>query len=145
MTHDRLNYLDQLHAHGYRATPQRVAVLDALCRAGGHVPARQVLALVRATDYPIDRATVYRALDTLVRAGLALTAPGENGQETLYEIVQEAPHHHLRCVACGAESELDAEAAARAFAQLEHETGFRLTGDHLMLSGLCPACQAQSN
>ncbi|TAK14287.1 MAG: transcriptional repressor [Anaerolineae bacterium] len=145
MTHHRLNYVEALHAHGYRVTPQRVTVLDAVCRAGGHARPAQILALAREGDLHIDRSTVYRSLEVLVKAGLVLTAPGESGIDTLYEIVQETPHHHLRCTVCGRETELDGESAARLFENLERETGYRLTGDHLMLTGVCPECQASSN
>lgn len=142
MTHNRLNYVEKLHAHGFRVTPQRVAVLDAVCRAGGHVTAGVVLALAREGEEFIDRSTVYRALEVLVRAGLVLTAPGENGQEVLYEIAHETPHHHLRCTECGGETELDPSSATRFFAALEKETGYSITGDHLVLAGICPECRA---
>ncbi|MBI3160246.1 MAG: transcriptional repressor [Chloroflexi bacterium] len=141
MTHNRLNYIEILHAHGYRVTPQRLAVLDALCAAGGHTTSAEVLARARALDARIDRSTVYRSLDVLVKSGLALTAPGDNAGETRYEIVQESPHHHLRCSRCGTEHELSAASAGAFFRQVEREYGYRLTGDHLVLEGVCPECQ----
>lgn len=141
MTHHRLNYVEALHTYGFRVTPQRMTVLDAVCRAGGHVRPAKILALAREEDPQIDRSTVYRSLEVLVKAGLVLTAAGESGMDTLYEIVQESPHHHLRCTVCGRETELDGESAARLFVNLEKETGYRLTGNHLMLAGVCPECQ----
>jgi Fe2+ or Zn2+ uptake regulation protein len=141
MTHNRLNYLEILHAHGFRVTPQRVAVLDAVCAAGGHTTPAEVLARARALDATINRSTVYRALDVLVKSGLVLTAPGNSPGDTRYEIAREAPHHHLRCTRCGRETELDAAVVAVFFRDVEDAHGYHLSSDHLTLEGLCPACQ----
>jgi len=37
MSHDMTAIVDQLRQAGYRVTPQRQIILDAICALGGHV------------------------------------------------------------------------------------------------------------
>jgi Fur family peroxide stress response transcriptional regulator len=84
-----------LEAAGWRFTRQRAAVLAFLRTACGHPTAEQVFAAVRRHLPNISLATVYKALEALVDAGLANRIAGDQGP-THYDGRSE-PHYHLRC------------------------------------------------
>src|SRR3989304_6343052 len=63
MSHQNLDYVRILHNRGYRVTPQRVTILDAVCEGEGHSTLGAIYARARKHDPQIDMSTVYRALD----------------------------------------------------------------------------------
>jgi Fur family ferric uptake transcriptional regulator len=117
---DRIS--EELRSKGYRITPQRLAVLQAL-HAGGH----------------LSPSLVYRTLEFLAENGALLSTHSASGHVT-YELA-ERDHHHMVCQVCGVEVALDHSQVHPFYAQVEAQTGFRLTGGHLTLSGLCARCK----
>lgn len=142
MTHDTSNYADRIRALGFRLTPQRQMILDAICELGGHVTPEDVYERVRAKSPAVNRATVYRNLDFLCEVRLVVAA--HIGRQTVYEIAGERPHHHLICRNCDAVIQLDGEAVAAFFEQVKRRQRFAVDMDHLTLFGLCPQCRAAS-
>jgi len=125
-----------LRARGFRMTPQRVTVLDAL-HAGGHQSPAQIYARIRASG--TTEATVYRTLEFLRANGIVYAAQNPDGHLT-YELAGH-DHHHLRCRACGAQLDLAPELLDDTLRGLEVRTGYRLQDGHLTLFGTCPRCQ----
>ncbi|MBN2388254.1 MAG: transcriptional repressor [Anaerolineales bacterium] len=125
-----------LRQRGYRMTPQRLAILQALHDVGHLTPA-QVYARVRATG--MTEATVYRTLDFLAENDVVRVADRGSGH-LAYELAGE-DHHHLICRACGAQQEIPAEVLRGMLDALEGHTGYRLNAGHLTFFGLCPICQ----
>lgn len=126
----------QIREKGFRLTSQRMAILNALHRSGRHLARTEIYEQVAPA---LTEPTVYRNLEFLVRNGLVrVTHTGSGRLE--YELARH-PHHHLVCQTCGAETELDDEAMQAIFSQLENATGYRLTENHITLTGLCPHCK----
>jgi len=63
-----------LQTLGYRLTPQRQLVWDALRRSGGHVTAEDLCAAIQHTIPGFNIASVYRTLELLERIGLVRTS-----------------------------------------------------------------------
>ncbi len=141
MTHQKIDYVDIMRAHGLRVTPQRLTILDAICEGGGHTTLGEIYARVRARDRSIDRSTVYRALAAFLELGLVVSAEVAPGQ-TVYEIAHPVPHHHLVCQGCGREIEIAHSVVRGMFDVIAAEYGFAVRMDHLVLFGLCPTCRA---
>jgi Fur family ferric uptake transcriptional regulator len=125
-----------LRARGFRMTPQRLAILQAL-HNGGHLSPAEVYERVRQTG--LTETTVYRTLDFLAANGVVQVATLGNGHQA-YELAGET-HHHIACRACGAQVEVDAGALQDLVSRLEQLTGFQLDARHLTIFGLCPICQ----
>src|SRR6059058_4999281 len=68
-----------LESAGWRYTRQRAAVYDHLRTAESHPTAEQVYLAVRERIPNISLATVYKALDALVHAGLAVKLARTDG------------------------------------------------------------------
>ncbi|MFO0841870.1 MAG: transcriptional repressor [Gemmataceae bacterium] len=88
-----------LERAGWRYTRQRVEVFAHLRSIDSHPTAEQVFASVRRRLPNISLATVYKALDALVDAGLAARLADEQGP-VRYD-GKAHPHYHLRCERTG--------------------------------------------
>ena len=65
MAFSSIDVATQLHTLGYRLTPQRLSILEAIRGAGDHVTPEQVYETVHQQNPAISRATIYRTLDFL--------------------------------------------------------------------------------
>ncbi|KAF0106428.1 MAG: Fur family transcriptional regulator ferric uptake regulator [Anaerolineaceae bacterium] len=128
-----------LRERGYRMTPQRLAILEAL-HHDGHLSPAQTYARVHQTG--MTEATVYRTLEFLTENGIIFAAHNSDGHLT-YELAGH-DHHHLVCRNCGAQMEVEHSALKSLIEQLEQQTGYRLDTGHLTLFGLCQVCQNHS-
>lgn len=128
-----------LRARGFRITPQRLAILQAL-HDGGHLSPAQVYERVRQTG--MTEATVYRTLEFLAENGILLVAERGNGH-LAYELSGES-HHHLICRNCGTQLDIEPALLENAISQMERKTGYRLSAGHLTFFGLCPECKKES-
>ncbi|MDP3184946.1 MAG: Fur family transcriptional regulator [Anaerolineales bacterium] len=128
-----------LRSRGFRMTPQRLAILQAL-HDGGHLSPAQVYERVRQTG--LTEATIYRTLEFLAENGVVLVANRGNGH-LAYELKGES-HHHLICRNCRAQVDIEPALLENAISQMESKTGYRLDAGHLTFFGLCPACQPNS-
>ena len=95
-----------LQRAGQRLTPQRLAIADALARTGKEATVQELYEQVRRRHPYVGRATIFRAVDMLVDAGLAqrLERPGH---VSAYVWCAPGHHHHLICTSCRSVEELD--------------------------------------
>lgn len=132
--------LNRLRQRGYRITPQREMIVEALAHTGEHVTAEALYAQVHKRSAAVNLATVYRTLEMLVSEGLANRVYLHGGL-IVYATEQHGLHVHLVCRYCG--SVIDAEHALLAplLAQLSADYGFTANLQHLSLQGVCTNCQ----
>ena len=88
-----------LREHGYRVTPQRQLVLEAV-EVLRHGTPEEILAEVQRHASGVNLSTIYRTLEVLESVGLVTHAHIGHGAPT-YHAVDEHPHIHLVCDACG--------------------------------------------
>lgn len=129
----------RLRAHGLRATPQRIAVLDELLREQNDVTALQLYDRLRGRGQPIGLATVYRTLDALAQAGVL--EPLAHFRDALcYRVCREGHHHHLVCTECHSIVELTDCELEEPLARAAADHGFLATGHQLEVTGVCADC-----
>lgn len=134
--------LELLKAQGYRITPQRVLVLEAISEHQGHMQVEEILRRVQQ-DYPyIDVATVYRTLQLLKR--LHLVTEIETGGSARYELTADGGHHHMVCRQCGRAFNLSPSYLEELRQRLIKEFGFEPDLQHFTLSGRCADCAASA-
>lgn len=129
-----------LRARGQRLTPQRLLVLEALQQGRGHQTAEAVYERVRASYPYVNPATIYRALTWLKAQGL-IAETDLGGGQTEYEYLGEQRHHHLVCLACGAQTEFADDLLAPLADSLRARYCFEPRLDHLAVFGLCRQCR----
>lgn len=139
MSHQHSDYFNLMRERGYRVTPQRQLILDAVCEGQGHTTLEEIYARVQAKAPAINRATVYRTLDFLCELELVVAA--DLGGSTVYEIARKELHHHLVCLNCGQTDELSHTLVKKLFERIEREQQFEVKTNHLALFGLCRQCR----
>lgn len=142
MSHYTSDFARLIRQQGYRLTPQRQLILDAICELGAHVTPEAIYRRVAKRAPAINRATVYRNLDFLCEQRLVVAA--HIGRETVYEIAGTEPHHHLICRTCDEVITLPHAAVQEFFQTLQRRYSFTVDMDHLTLFGLCPKCRRAS-
>ncbi len=142
MTHCQ-TYIQSLRLRGYRVTPQREMIIEALVHSGGHITAEEVFAQVRARTRSINLATIYRTLDLLVEVGFASRADLRDGY-AVYATAQHGPHIHLVCKACSRVIDADHSLVAPIDELLRGQHGFNADLQHLSIAGICADCQTKS-
>jgi Fur family ferric uptake transcriptional regulator len=131
--------VESVRGQGYRMTPQREMILDAIHREG-HVTADEIYQRVCAKTPAINLATVYRTLELLKALGI-VTAIDTGDGCVHYELAGEQRHHHLVCEGCGYTLELDCDVLLPLERELLRRYGFVMNLNHLALFGTCPDCQ----
>jgi len=130
-----------LQQRGYRLTPQRIMVVEAVHNADKHISAEEIYAQVK-TRYPYANiSTVYRTLDLLEELGLVTrTDLGEGCVR--YHHTEKSNHHHLICQKCGKVIDLEKSALLPLQTGLLKGYNFKADLRHLAIFGLCADCQS---
>jgi Fur family transcriptional regulator, ferric uptake regulator len=139
---ERCNFQTVLLRLRLRPTPRRLQVLEVLGSEDRPWQAREVLEAVRARR-PVNKVTIYRILDDLVRLGLVRKLPSE-GTAAHYELACEhhPPHPHFQCRACGELQCLKPVSLENLRRELEGPLGNRVDRLEIRAAGICRRCQA---
>ncbi len=130
---------EELRSRGYRVTPQRQLVLEAVMSLQ-HATPDEVCEQVRQTASGVNISTVYRTLDLLEELGLVTHTHLGHGAPT-YHIADEADHVHLVCRDCEQVSEIDPAHVNGLVATLDQTYGFETDVRHLTVFGRCQNCR----
>ena len=131
----------RLHSLGYRLTPQRQLVLQAVDKLG-HATPDEILAEVQQHASAVNVSTVYRNLEVLEELGLVRHAHLSDRAPT-YHSVTDHVHFHLVCRNCHRVVSVDPEVLAPFASRLREEQGFVIDVGHLAIFGECVECEDQ--
>src|SRR5881227_3550101 len=120
----------QLRARGYRLTPQRQLVLEAVT-ALGHATPDEIAERVRRTASGVNISTVYRTLELLEELGLVTHTHLGHGAPTYH-----ADHLHLVCRKCGGIEEVSTQVIEGSVGRIAAEHGFAVDAGHFAIFGL---------
>ena len=129
-----------IRAKGHRATPQRLAVYDALCNAGSHPTVSEIYERAKKRDPTISLATVYKSLQLFLEIGLAREM-GYRNVSTRYDH-EMAVHLNLVCSKCGRIEDCSLEEFEDTLSQVIARTGFLVREHRLDIHGLCSRCRS---
>lgn len=133
-------FRELLSEHGYRVTPQRLAIYEALISSPHHPSAEELYQQVNANFPMISPATVYNTLQLLVKMGLA-TETGFPG-EVRYDGNPDV-HINILCIECRGIFDVEDELAGEIFERVRNKTRFTLLGQRHEFFGICPECSAK--
>ena len=131
---------DALRAGGYRVTPQRQLVLEAVARLE-HATPEEIYGEVRQTARGVNVSTIYRTLELLEQLGLVKHSHIHHGAPS-YHLTEHAQHVHLICRECEQVTEVDQTAVRPLVDALEESQGFATDVGHLTVFGICATCRA---
>jgi len=132
---------EQLRARGYRLTPQRQLVLEAVV-ALGHATPDEIADRVRDTASGVNISTVYRTLELLEELGLVTHTHLGHGAPT-YHAAHDADHLHLVCRECGGIEEMRPDVLEDAVRRIATDHGFAVDVGHFAIFGTCRACTSR--
>lgn len=130
----------ELRARGYRVTPQRQLVLEAVTKLE-HATPEEIWADVQQTASGVNISTIYRTLELLEQLGLVSHTHLGHGAPR-YHLAAEADHVHLVCSQCGTVVQVSPGEVSELVAALERAHGFETDVGHLTVFGRCAACRA---
>src|SRR5712664_1137945 len=122
---------EELRAKGYRVTPQRQLVLEAVTELEHGTP-EEICTEVRRTATGVNISTVYRTLDLLEELGLVSHAHLGHGAPT-YHLADRHQHMHLVCRDCEKVTETDVSLAAPLVESLRASHGFETDVKHFAI------------
>lgn len=135
-------YIRTLHNLGYRITPQREMIIEALAHSSHHMTAEEIYAQVHERARSVNIATIYRTLDLLVEHGMANRAGLQDGR-VVYAAASHGPHLHLVCRACGCSIDASQEMLSSLEEEIRQRYGFAADLQHLTIAGQCSSCLSQ--
>jgi Fur family transcriptional regulator, peroxide stress response regulator len=128
-------------AHGIPCTPQRKAVLRVVLDLDTHPTADEVFVEVARRRARTSRATVFRALESLVELGL-LSRTCHPGKGMRYDRVT-AQHHHLVCLRCEGLTDIVHPALDALRVPDTSRLGFEVADFRVQLRGVCKRCREE--
>jgi Fur family ferric uptake transcriptional regulator len=131
---------DTLRAGGYRVTPQRQLILEAVTKLE-HASPEEIFADVRQTARGVNVSTVYRTLELLEQIGLVTHTHLSHGAPR-YHLAAEAQHVHLVCRECERVTQVEPGAVRSLVSSLDAEHGFETDVGHLTVFGRCADCRS---
>jgi Fur family transcriptional regulator, ferric uptake regulator len=137
--HDISDTIAELSEKGYRMTPQRMLILEAIEATHEHISAEEIYAKV-IKKYPhVNISTVYRTLELLKKLGL-VTETDFGGGQVRYHPAEKGHHHHLVCRNCGRIIDLDEDELSQLKDILLLKYKFNADLKHLAITGQCAVC-----
>ena len=130
----------RLSRKGYRMTPQRIMILEAIEGASGHISAEEIYQDIKKRYPGLNISTVYRTLELLQELGMVTETDMGDGRVRFHSAGHEH-HHHLVCSKCGKVTDLDESMLAPLSAMLSDKYGFRADLKHLAIFGHCKDCE----
>ena len=123
----------RLRTQGFRITPQRQLVLEAVEHLRHGTP-EEILIEVQRTASGVNLSTVYRTLEVLEDVDLVTHSHLGHGAPT-YHAVDEDVHIHLVCDTCGKVSSAPGDIADAFIAELRSEHNFVTDISHMAMHG----------
>jgi len=131
------SYADILRKHHLKATPQRLAITNALA-CNGHMTIEKLYEIMLKQFHSISLATIYKNINLMIENAFIQEVKIPN-EKSVYELSKET-HSHVICTQCNEiqDIQLDLSATAKLASQTSH---FKINKADLLLSGLCQKCQ----
>ena len=131
------NYIDQLRAYHLKATPQRIAITEALDEYG-HLSVEQLYGLLKQKFNSLSLATIYKNINIMMQNAFVSEVKLPE-QKSVYELTK-ASHAHLQCKECHQIEDIHLDLSSIIEMAANNST-FKIESANLVLSGICQECQ----
>jgi Fur family ferric uptake transcriptional regulator len=132
--------ISKLSRQGYRLTPQRMMILEAVEAADDHISAEEIYLQVCARYPHLNISTVYRTLELLKELELVTETDLGDGR-VRYHSIKKGHHHHLVCHKCGQIIDLDESVLSPLKDVLSRDYKFDADLRHMAIFGYCENCR----
>ena len=138
----RTAYVERLRPAGGKRSSKRDLIVNVFLHQNGHLSADDLVALIRQEDQKISRATVYRALQWMVDAGIARKVDFGDGRFRFEHAYRHPRHFHLLCKSCNRSSEFLSSDIEVLLEEIAVSRGFEARQSVLQIYGTCEDCRA---
>ena len=129
-----------LSAQGLKMTGEREALLREIFSTHYHFEADELLGKLKEKNIKISRATVYRSLELLVKAGLVRRVDLGEDHFHYEHVTNNAHHDHLVCTTCGDVIEFHDSLLENRTREICEKKRFTPTFHNLQILGVCNSC-----
>jgi Fur family transcriptional regulator, ferric uptake regulator len=133
--------LDSLRPAGSKRSSKREFILNVFLRREGHLSADDLYDLIHREDQHISRATVYRALQWMVEAGIARKVDFGEGRSRYEHSYGHPRHFHLICQTCHRSSEFLSSDIEALIEEIAVARSFTAGQSVLQIYGTCEECR----
>lgn len=135
--------------HSYN-TKQGELILNLIkSEEGKHFTADEIITLLANEGKKVGKATVYRHLDKLIKAGEVRKYIVEEGTSACFEYVGHnhscKSHYHLKCSSCGELLHVRCDFLDEVSSHILGHHGFTIEPEKTVLYGLCETCREGGN
>ncbi|MEA3331556.1 MAG: Fur family transcriptional regulator [Campylobacterota bacterium] len=132
-----INYTNILREHNLKATPQRLAIADAL-HNHGHINIESLYGMMIKKFSSISQATIYKNINLMLENAFIQEVKIPHAK-SVYELTKSS-HSHLVCGKCGEVEDvtLDLDDVIHNASDIAN---FKIDKADLVLSGICSKCQ----
>jgi Fur family peroxide stress response transcriptional regulator len=127
-----------LRDNGFKVTPQRLAVYNALADTREHPNADTLFSSLQPHFPTMSLATVYKTIDILAQLGLVRVL--NTGEFSFRYDADTSDHAHIQCEKCGAVTDVYSLDVGNSVKEAEKETGYRISSKQIYFFGLCKGC-----
>lgn len=130
------NFTEELRRHNLKATPQRLAISDAL-HDYGHINIDRLYEMMLGKFASISLATIYKNINLMIENSYIQEVKIPQNK-TVYELTKNS-HSHLVCTECRKveDIEVDVETIIN---KLSLNNSFAIAKADLVISGICKNC-----
>ncbi|MGB9701058.1 MAG: Fur family transcriptional regulator [Thermodesulfobacteriota bacterium] len=133
------NFIKKCKDLGLKITPQRIAIYKEILNSSDHPSAETIYRNLRDTQPHISFDTVNRTLLTLAEMEIIQIVEG-SGDVRRFDPNAE-PHHHLRCLKCGAIADFFYKKYNNLTIPKEVKEKFLVKKTRVVIEGICDSCR----
>ncbi len=131
------NYINQLRNYHLKATPQRIAITEALAMYG-HLSIEQLYEVLKQKFNSLSLATIYKNINIMMENAFVSEVKLPE-QKSVYELTK-ASHAHLQCKKCHNVWDIHLN-LDDIIQNASKNSTFEIESANLVLSGLCENCR----
>ena len=117
-----------LRQNGYKVTPQRLAVYEALANTKQHPSAEMLFGTLQPKYPSMSFATVYKTVEILNKLGLI-------------QIINTGEDSHVQCTVCGRVDDVPALNDRSLVVKVEEASGYSIDKHQFYFFGVCEKCR----
>ena len=132
----------KLKEHGYKLTPQRLALAKVLSASKGHPNVETIFERLKDSFPTMSLATVYRNVMLFKSFGEVLELGFPDGSNR-YDGNKPNPHPHVICIKCKKIVDPNLDSLDEMKKEVALETNFKILNHRLDFFGICSDCMAK--
>ncbi|MGB9643295.1 MAG: Fur family transcriptional regulator [Candidatus Ratteibacteria bacterium] len=119
-------------------TAKWITDIENLAKNAGQFKTKDLIALAKNSGMSVSRATVYRVINKLYKAGKIVQI--SHAKERYFEFIGQKVHYHFRCKKCEKTMEFFSDKIENSIKESVNKLGILMTEQKLIIEGICRKC-----